>query len=159
MAAKRSAGLLLFRRTNGPLEVLLGHPGGPFWAKKDDGAWTIPKGEVDSGEPLDAALREFKEETNLLVAGPFIDLGEIRQKSGKHVQVWAAEGDPDLAEFRSNEFSLEWPPRSGRQQVFPELDRITFFPIDQARAKLLPAQREFLDRLVARLGEGSGSSP
>ncbi|WBY01719.1 NUDIX domain-containing protein [Ramlibacter tataouinensis] len=152
----RSAGLLMFRRTGDGLQVLLAHPGGPFWARKDDGAWTLPKGEVDDGEDAFAtALREFEEETGCAPAGPFVDLGEVRQKSGKRVQAWAFEGDFDPATLRCNLFELEWPPRSGRRQQFPEVDRAGWFAMPDARRKLLPAQHPFLDRLAQhRPGDG-----
>jgi predicted NUDIX family NTP pyrophosphohydrolase len=149
----RSAGILLFRRGAAGLEVLLVHPGGPFWARKDLGAWSIPKGEHDDDEaPLDCARREFAEETGTaLPEGELVELGEIRQKSGKRVAAWAAEGDLDPATVRSNTFELEWPPRSGRRQEFPEVDRAEWFGLDAARERLLPAQVEFLDRLAAAL--------
>ncbi|MGN6187674.1 MAG: NUDIX domain-containing protein [Conexibacter sp.] len=154
---KRSAGILLFRRTGGELEVLLVHPGGPFWARRDAGAWSIPKGEVDPGEDERAcALRELEEETG----GAFPDappdaltaLGEVRQKSGKVVVAWALEGDLDADAIVSNTFELEWPPRSGRMQAFPEVDRAGWFALDAAREKLLPAQAPFLDRLAELAG-------
>jgi predicted NUDIX family NTP pyrophosphohydrolase len=148
---KLSAGLLLYRRRSGDLEVLLVHPGGPFWAKKDDGAWSIPKGEYDAGEdPLEVATREFEEE--LGVAPPPVDaavpLGELRQPSGKRVSAWAVEGDAEVEDVRSNTFPMEWPPRSGRMQEFPEVDRAGWFDLDAARRKLLKGQVAFLDRLA-----------
>lgn len=151
-----SAGLLMFRRGAGGLQVLLAHPGGPFWARKDDAAWTLPKGEAAGGENAFAtALREFEEETGCRPAGPFIDLGEVRHKSGKRVQAWAFEGDLDPAALRCNLFEIEWPPRSGRRQQFPEIDRAEWFAPADARRKLLPAQRPFLDRLEHGLsGQG-----
>jgi predicted NUDIX family NTP pyrophosphohydrolase len=147
---KLSAGLLLYRRTNRDVEVLLVHPGGPFWAKKDDGAWSIPKGEYEIGEdPFEVAIREFEEE--LGVAPPPIDhalpLGDLRQPSGKRVTAWALEGDVDVAEVHSNTFPMEWPPRSGRVQAVPEVDRAGWFDLDTARRKLLKGQVGFLDRL------------
>jgi predicted NUDIX family NTP pyrophosphohydrolase len=144
---KRSAGILLFR--GAPPEVLLVHPGGPFWAKKDAGAWSIPKGEFDEGEePLDAALREFEEELgSALPSSDLVPLGSVRQKNRKEVLAWAAEGDLDPSTVRSNTFTMEWPPRSGRQASFPEIDRAEWFPVEVAREKLNPAQAEFLDRL------------
>jgi predicted NUDIX family NTP pyrophosphohydrolase len=148
-----SAGLLLYRRSVG-LEVFLVHPGGPFFAKRDDGWWTVPKGLVDRDEdPLAAARREFAEETGFaLPAGAeFIDLGSVRQKGGKVVRAWAVEGDCEPALLRSNTVTLEWPPRSGRRRDFPEVDRGAFFPLDEARRKILPAQAPLLDRLVERL--------
>jgi predicted NUDIX family NTP pyrophosphohydrolase len=147
---------VLFRRTaNGP-EVLLVHPGGPFWARKDLGAWSIPKGELDEGEdPLAAALREFEEETGTPApAGQAIGLGEIRQRGGKVVQAWALEGDLDAGAIRSSTFEMEWPPRSGRMQEFPEVDRAAWFDLDEARGRLLPAQVPFLDRLGREIGVG-----
>jgi len=150
----RSSGVLLFRRTDGEVQVLLGHMGGPFWAKKDDGAWSIPKGELDPGEdPRACALREFAEETGTTVPpGELADLGEVRLKSGKTVVGFAAEGDLDAAAIVSNTFELEWPPRSGRRQAFPEVDRAGWFGLEAARAKLNPAQAAFIDRLEALLG-------
>jgi predicted NUDIX family NTP pyrophosphohydrolase len=148
-----SAGILLHRRTPSGLEVLLVHPGGPYWAKKDAGAWTIPKGEIDPGEePLDAARRELAEETGLVAVGPFVMLQPVRQKAGKRVTAFACAGDCDAAGIRSNVFSLEWPPRSGRMQEFPEVDRAQWFSIPEARAKINPAQAAFLDELESRLG-------
>ena len=155
MAARgSSAGILLHRAGNDGREVLLVHPGGPFWAKKDDGAWSIPKGELDPGEdPRACALREFAEETGTtLPPGELADLGEVRLKSGKTVVGFAAEGDLDAAAIVSNTFELEWPPRSGRRQAFPEVDRAGWFGLDAARAKLNPAQAAFVDRLEALLG-------
>ena len=150
--AKRSAGVLVFRRVSGRLEVLLVHPGGPFWAKKDAGAWSIPKGEIDDGEdPLQAAKRELEEETGLKVEGEFIPLAPIRQRGGKLVLAWAVEGDRDAAAIRSNVFSMEWPPRSGRFADFPEVDRAAWFSIPEARTKLLPAQVPIVEELEARL--------
>src|SRR5690349_17308472 len=151
--AKRSSGILLFRRAaGGDLEVLLVHPGGPFWAKKDLGAWSIPKGEHDEGEDgLACALREFREETGTdLDAGELSDLGSIKQRGGKVVQAWAAEGDLDAGAVRSNTFTMEWPPRSGSMREFPEVDRAAWFPLAEARERINPAQAEFLDRLSAR---------
>jgi predicted NUDIX family NTP pyrophosphohydrolase len=148
---KQSAGLLMFRRTTGVIEVLLAHPGGPFWAKKDDGAWTIPKGDVEGGDLLAAAKREFVEETSLPLGEVFVELGEVRLKSGKRVHAWAFEGDPDLAQFASNTFALEWPPRSGNVQQFPEIDRVQFFALEDARRKLNAEQGELLSRLESCL--------
>ena len=147
---KISAGLLMYRRRAGHLEVLLAHPGGPFWTNKDDGAWTIPKGVLDAGEddPLTTAKREFEEELGTKPnAEECLSLGEVRQKGGKTVIAWAFEGDLDPATVQSNTFKAEWPPRSGRWQDFPEVDRAAFFSIDEARAKINPAQAEFLSRL------------
>ena len=149
----QSAGILLFRRTPAGPEVLLVHPGGPFWARRDEGAWSIPKGEHAEGEaPVDAARREFEEETGSLPPEPLVELGEVRQKSGKRVRAWAVEGDLDAGEVRSSTFELEWPPRSGRMQTFPEIDRAAWFDLDEARRRLLPAQVPFLDRLREHLG-------
>jgi predicted NUDIX family NTP pyrophosphohydrolase len=146
--AKLSAGLLMYRFRAGQLEVLLGHPGGPFFTNKDLGAWTIPKGLVDEAEDqLAAARREFEEETGTRPEGRFVPLGEVLQKGGKTVVAWAFEGDLDPAAIRSNTFQREWPPRSGRWQTFPEIDRAAFFSIEEARGKINPAQAEFLSRL------------
>jgi len=151
---QRSAGILLFRRRPHGPEFLLVHPGGPFFRNRDLGAWTIPKGEIDPGEdPLTAAVREFREETGFEPTGPFVPLTPIRQKSGKVVMAWAAEGDLDPAAVRSNTFRLEWPPRSGRMQEFPEVDRAAFFGIDEARRRINPAQAALLDELLAKLTE------
>jgi predicted NUDIX family NTP pyrophosphohydrolase len=148
---KLSAGLLLFRRRKS-VEVFLVHPGGPFWAKKDDGAWSIPKGECKDGEDaLAAARREFAEETGFALEGEPIPLGEIKQPGGKIVRAWALEGDCDASRIRSNLFSMEWPPRSGKLREFPEVDRAAWLPLDLARAKLLKAQLGLLDRLTAHL--------
>jgi predicted NUDIX family NTP pyrophosphohydrolase len=134
--------------------VLLVHPGGPFWAKRDDGAWSIPKGEYEDGEePQAAALREFEEEIGSALehVGELVELGDVRQKNRKVVSAWAAEGEVDAAAVRSNTFEMEWPPRSGRTQEFPEIDRAEWFPLGRARAKLIEAQVAFLDRLEERL--------
>ncbi len=154
---KRSAGLLLYRGAPGRLEVLLVHPGGPFWAKKDAGAWSIPKGEIDAGEePLTAARREFEEETGVAPPdGEAVALEPRRQAGGKLVMAWAVRGDLDPALIRSGTFSLEWPPRSGRQQEFPEVDRAGWFTLEQAREKILSGQVPFLDELV-RVTDASG---
>lgn len=151
-----SAGILAFRRSRG-LELLLAHPGGPYWRNKDAGAWSIPKGVVESGNLLACAKREFNEETGLTAAGEFIALKPVRQKSGKTVHAFALEGDFDLTGFASNEFEMEWPPRSGKRQRFPEVDRIAYFKLATARRKILPAQRAFIDELVNRLGEEPSS--
>ena len=154
----RSAGLLLFREApQGPpgVEVLLVHPGGPYWAKKDDGAWSIPKGEFsDDEEPLAAATREFEEELGRTVVGDYIPLEPIRQAGGKQVFAWAVRSDFDPSLLKSNTFSMEWPPKSGKQQQFPEIDRAAWFAIDAARRKILKGQAPFLDQLLARLREG-----
>jgi len=140
--------LLLYRFHERTLEVLLVHPGGPFWAKKDLGAWSIPKGEIAEGEdPLEAARREFEEETGFRPGGMFRELTPVRQRSGKIVRAWAVVGDCDSAAIRSNTFSMEWPPRSGRQQEFPEVDRAGWFDLDTAREKILDGQRALLDEL------------
>jgi predicted NUDIX family NTP pyrophosphohydrolase len=154
LMAARSAGILLHRSTPSGPEVLLVHPGGPYWARKDLGAWSIPKGEVDEGEdPRACALREFAEETGAHPpAGALDELGQVKQKSGKIVVGFALAGDLDPATVRSNTFVLEWPPRSGRTQEFPEIDRAEWFGLDAARAKLNPAQAELIDRLEALLG-------
>jgi predicted NUDIX family NTP pyrophosphohydrolase len=146
--SKRSAGLLMYRLLNGHPEVLLVHPGGPFWAKKDLGVWTIPKGEIDHGEaPLNAARREFQEETGFDSDGEFMPLGKIRQKSGKVVEAWAFAGncEPDL--LKSNLCSMEWPPQSGRLINVPEVDRAGWFALTDAKVKLIEAQWPFLERL------------
>jgi predicted NUDIX family NTP pyrophosphohydrolase len=146
--AKISAGLLLYRRRPGGPEVFLVHPGGPFWAKKDAGAWSIPKGEVDLGEDrLAAARREFQEETGVEIAGDFRALDPVRQPGGKLVHAWAVEGDCDAAAIRSNSFEMEWPPRSGRQQAFPEVDRAAWLDLASARVKLTKGQLPLLDQL------------
>jgi len=145
---KKSAGLILYRRTKQQLEVLLVHPGGPIWAKRDEGAWSIPKGEISTEEePLEAAQREFAEELGSSVQGALLALGSVIQKGGKVVQAWAVEGDLDVSSVKSNTFSMEWPPRSGREQEFPEIDRAAFFSLDEAKCKINPAQILLLDRL------------
>jgi predicted NUDIX family NTP pyrophosphohydrolase len=152
----KSAGLLLYRRRNGRIEVLLGHMGGPFWARKDERAWSIPKGEHPEAEDaLAAARREFAEETGTPPPdGPALDLGEVRQSGGKRVTAWAVEGDLDLASVKSNTFLLEWPPRSGRRQEFPEIDRGGWFDLDTARRKIVKGQVALVDRLEERLSGG-----
>ncbi len=146
-----SAGLLLYRHRGDVLEVLIGHPGGPLWARKDDGAWSIPKGEYTSGEdPWEAARREFAEEVGCPAPdGPRLDLGTIKQPSGKMLTVFAVGADLDTGNFRSNTFTLEWPKGSGRLQQFPELDRVAWLPIAEAAVKLLKGHRIFLERLAA----------
>jgi predicted NUDIX family NTP pyrophosphohydrolase len=152
---KVSAGILLYRRPPGGVELLLVHPGGPFWAKKDAGAWSIPKGEPAPGEDLlEGARREFREETGLALEGRFAPLPPVRQAGGKVVHAWAVEGDCDAAAVRSNSFRLEWPPRSGRMQDFPEIDRAQWFDLAAARGKLNRGQRPLLDGLERLLGEG-----
>ncbi len=154
-----SAGLLLFRHEAGALLVLLAHPGGPFWRRKDLGAWSIPKGELLAGEdPEAAALREFAEELGAAPAGPLVPLGTIVQRGGKRVHAFAAEGDFDVATMRSNTFAMEWPPRSGRMQSFPEVDRAEWFAPEVAREKLLPAQAELIDRLERTLTGTAGGA-
>lgn len=148
-----SAGILLYRRTGTGPEVFLAHPGGPFWAKKDDAAWSIPKGLVDDGEPPEAAAqREFAEETGVPLDMPLIALGEFRQPGGKIVIAFAAEGDLDPASVRSNTFTMEWPPKSGRTAEFPEVDRAAWFDLETAARKIHKGQRPILDALQARLG-------
>jgi predicted NUDIX family NTP pyrophosphohydrolase len=156
VARRRSAGIVLYRVADGSPEVLLVHPGGPFWAKKDLGAWSIPKGEYEPDEdPRAAALREFEEETGArLPRDELVELGPVVQKGGKEVTAWAAPGDLDAAAVTSNSFEMEWPPRSGRRQQFPEIDRAEWFTLDEARTKLVGAQVELLDRLVERVING-----
>ena len=148
--ARISAGLLLYRLTGTHPEVLLAHPGGPFWAQRDAGAWTIPKGLVDEGEDsLAAARREFEEETGVTPSGPYVPLGTVRQKAGKQVHAWAWEGNLDAGLIRSNPVTMEWPRGSGRWLEFPEIDRCAWFDLKSARQKINPAQAEFIDRLEA----------
>jgi predicted NUDIX family NTP pyrophosphohydrolase len=148
---KKSAGLLLYRLGSEGLEVLLVHPGGPFWAKKDDGAWSIPKGEFADGEdPLAAARREFEEETGARPSGEFIALSPIKQAGGKLVLAWAVPANFDPSTLRSNPFSMEWPPKSGKIRDFPEVDRAAWFPLEEARRKILKGQADFLDQLKAQ---------
>jgi predicted NUDIX family NTP pyrophosphohydrolase len=148
----RSAGILLYRRREGRVEVLLVHPGGPFWARKDDGAWSIPKGECDGSEdPEAAARREFAEETGAGLPGALRALTPVAQSRGKTVHAFAAEGDLDPASVRSNSVSIEWPPRSGRRATFPEVDRAAWFALDDARRKILQGQRPLFDELRERL--------
>jgi predicted NUDIX family NTP pyrophosphohydrolase len=153
MPKKRSAGILLYRIVGDNLEVFLVHPGGPYWEKKDDGSWSIPKGEFEAGEdPLEAAKREFQEETCFGVDGNFIELMPLKQPSGKVVYAWAVEGNIDAASIKSNMFSMEWPPRSGKEQSFPEVDKGGWFNILQAWEKLLKGQIGFLEELQKKLG-------
>jgi len=160
MAAPRSAGILLFRRRGGEIEFLLVHPGGPYWAKKDAGAWSIPKGQIeDEEEPRACAIRELEEELGAAPAldlEQLIELGSIKQKAGKTVEAWAAEADFDPVSLASNSFEMEWPPRSGKRQAFPEVDRAEWFALEAAREKILPAQAELLDRLLERLESEGG---
>ena len=151
MAKKSSAGLLLYRRRD-ELEVFLVHPGGPFWAKKDAGAWSVPKGEIGEGEePLQAAQREFTEETGFPIAGEFRALEPLKQSGGKIVHAWAIEADCDPSQLRSNLFSMEWPPKSGQTRDFPEVDRAAWFTTPEARKKILKGQIGFIDQLVGLL--------
>jgi predicted NUDIX family NTP pyrophosphohydrolase len=149
---KLSAGILLFRKRSSGLQVLLVHPGGPFYKKKDLGVWSIPKGEYSEGEdPLAAAKREFAEETSIKVEGDFLPLGSFKQPSGKTIAAWALEGDCSVADIRSNTFSMEWPPKSGRQQEFPEVDRADWFDLAEAQKRILKGQAAILDRLKSQL--------
>jgi predicted NUDIX family NTP pyrophosphohydrolase len=147
---KLSAGILVYRQQDDGLRVLLAHPGGPFWRNKDAGAWSIPKGEIAEGEDhLGAAVREFEEETGIGLSGDFLPLGEIKQKGGKVVRAWAHEAAIDARAIKSNTFEIEWPPRSGRRESVPEIDRAEWFDLEEARQKILPSQVPLLDRLVA----------
>jgi predicted NUDIX family NTP pyrophosphohydrolase len=149
---KVSAGLLMYRLYDGVLQVLLVHPGGPFWQYKENGAWSIPKGGINEGEnPLEAAKREFREETGFSSEGPFFPLKPIRQKSGKTVYAWAFQGDCDPARVRSINFEMEWPPYSGQMRAFPEVDRAAFFQLAEARRKIIPAQAAFITELLVKL--------
>ena len=151
--SKQSAGLLMYRRSARGLEVFLAHPGGPFFARKDLGAWTIPKGEPNPGEVLVAcALREFEEETGMKPEGELLELGEVQQAGGKRVAAWAFEGDFGERELRCNQVEIEWPPRSGKMRSIPEIDRAEYFTVEEARAKINPAQVALLERLLERLG-------
>ncbi len=155
---KKSAGLLLYREVSGRLEVLLVHPGGPFWAQKDDGVWSIPKGEIGDGEdPLTAARREFEEETGFSAEGEVIPLHTLRQPSGKLVHAFAMQKDIDASRVQSNTFDMEWPPRSGKYQAFPEVDRAAWFSLASARSKIVQGQAGFLSQLEAKLGRPPGS--
>ncbi len=154
--SKLSAGILLYRRRAAGLEVFLVHPGGPFWSRKDDGAWSIPKGEYAAGEdPLEAAKREFAEETGFPVEGQFAPLTPLKQPSGKTIAAWHSEGELDPNTLRSNMFEMEWPPKSGLKKEFPEVDRGGWFSPMDARRKLTPGQLPFIDDLLAQLGAGS----
>jgi predicted NUDIX family NTP pyrophosphohydrolase len=155
--ARRSAGLLIYRKADAGIELFLVHPGGPFWARKDTGAWSIPKGEYNDGEDaLAAAKREVEEETGVVLDGDFLPLGEVRQAGGKVVTAWAIESDIDETVVRSNTFSLEWPPRSGEIREFPEVDKGGWFSVAGAKAKLVKGQVALVDRLWARLGRAAG---
>jgi predicted NUDIX family NTP pyrophosphohydrolase len=152
---RRSSGILLYRRAGGGVEVLLVHPGGPFWARKNEGAWSIPKGEYGDGEEaLAVARREFEEETGMRPAGEFAPLGEVKQPGRKIVTAWALAGDFEVSQLRSNTFALEWPPKSGRMAAFPEVDRAQWFDPAEARRMILPGQVAFIDRLLALLQRG-----
>jgi len=156
MSRKHSAGLVIYRRRNAALEILLVHPGGPFWARKDLGAWSIPKGEFDPAseeDALSAAKREFEEETGYTASGEFVPLTEIRQSSAKIIHAWAVEGDFDASGVRSNTFSMEWPPRSGRIGEFPEVDRAEWFPIAEAKQRIVRGQLGFLEQLERLTGD------
>lgn len=154
--ARTSAGILMFRYTERGAEVLLVHPGGPFWAKKDLGSWSIPKGECREGEDVRAtAVREFEEELGSAVGGSFVPLNPVQQKGGKEVWAWAVEGNLDASRIRSNEFRMEWPPKSGRIQSFPEVDRAEWFSLETAAGKINPAQRAFLEELADELNVDS----
>jgi predicted NUDIX family NTP pyrophosphohydrolase len=156
IVAKKSAGILMFRQKNGQTEVLLAHPGGPFWKNKDAGAWTIPKGEIGDEESLAAAKREFFEETGFPVEGDFIPLKSIVQKNGKLVQAWAVEGDLETSLVKSNEFELQWPPKSGKRMMVPEVDRAEWFSVEDAVEKINPAQAALVRELESKLKGGSG---
>ena len=156
MAKKKTAGLLLYRGRDSGLEVFLVHPGGPFRRKKDNGAWSIPKGEVEEGEdPLNAAKREFQEETGFSIEGNFIALTPLKQRGGKLVCAWAVKADCDADAIKSNMFSMEWPPRSGKRQEFPEVDRAGWFTIDVAKEKILAGQLAFLEELQRTIAENN----
>lgn len=153
MSSKRSAGILVYRRRAAKLDVLLVHPGGPFWSKKDEGAWFLPKGEIEQGEDtLAAARREFREElgSDAPVTAP-LELGTVKNEGGKLIYAWALEGDIDLSSFKSNTFSMEWPPRSGKQREFPEVDRACYFSMQEAAKKIHSAELSFLHRLASSL--------
>jgi predicted NUDIX family NTP pyrophosphohydrolase len=150
--SKKSAGILLYRIKNKMLEVLLVHPGGPFWIKKDAGAWTIPKGELNENEePFDAAMREMKEETGIILKGNFIELTPVKQKGGKLVYAWAKEQDVDLLDIKSNEFEMEWPPKSGKKKLFPEIDKADWFDLKTAKEKMNAGQLPLIEELIIKL--------
>ena len=149
---KKSAGILLYRYHNNLPEVLLVHPGGPFWARKDMGAWSIPKGEFEPGEnPLDAAKRELEEETGIKAEGNFIELTPLKQKSGKLVYAWTLEKDIDPEDIKSNDFEMEWPPKSGKKKAFPEIDKAAWFNMDEARRKIIEGQSPLIDELETKI--------
>ncbi len=153
---KQSAGILVFRSIRNNVEVLLAHPGGPFWKNKDLGSWSVPKGEFDETESaLDAARREFQEETNIPLDGNFLELEPVRMRSGKTIYAYAIESDPDLSQFKSNDFEMEWPPKSGKMQLFPEIDRIAWFTIDVALTKINEVQTSFIRQLERHLSDNN----
>jgi predicted NUDIX family NTP pyrophosphohydrolase len=159
MAHKKTAGLLLYRIRDSAVEVFLVHPGGPFWAKKDEGAWSIPKGEfADDEQPLSAARREFQEETGFSMEGNFMALAPLKQRSGKLVYAWALEGDCDAGAIKSNLFSMEWPPRSGKRQEYPEVDRASWFTLESAKRRIVPGQIAFLEELQQILDSDAPTS-
>ena len=159
MAHKKTAGLLLYRIRDAAVEVFLVHPGGPFWVKKDEGAWSIPKGEfADDEQPLSAATREFQEETGFSMEGNFMALAPLKQRSGKLVYAWALEGDCDAGAIKSNLFSMEWPPRSGKRQEYPEVDRASWFTLESAKRKIVPGQIAFLEELQQMLDSDAPTS-
>jgi predicted NUDIX family NTP pyrophosphohydrolase len=154
---QRSAGILLYRTRDGNLEVLLGHPGGPYWARKDEGAWMVPKGALEEGESaLEAAMREFGEEVGPVPPGSPLPLATVRQNGGKLVEVFALQGEFDPADLVSNEVEIDWPPRSGRKQRFPELDRVAWMGLDEARRRILKSQQPLIEALAKRLGASCG---
>jgi len=159
MPRKKTAGLLLYRIRGSAVEVFLVHPGGPFWAKKDEGAWSIPKGEfADDEQPLSAAKREFQEETGFSMEGNFMALAPLKQRSGKLVYAWALEGDCDAGAIKSNLFSMEWPPRSGKRQEYPEVDRASWFTLESAKRRIVPGQIAFLEELQQMLDSDAPTS-
>lgn len=149
---KKSAGILIYKKVKDKLQVMLVHPGGPFWKNKDAGAWSIPKGEFnDNEEPLDAAKREFEEETGLTVSGKFLPLTPVKQKSGKLIYTWAVEEDIDVSSIKSNLFEMEWPPRSGKMKCFPEIDEACWFAVEEAKEKIIKGQFSFIEELIGLL--------
>lgn len=150
--SKKSAGILLYRTKNRIVEVLLVHPGGPFWIKKDAGAWTIPKGELNEGEePVEAAIREMEEETGIILKGNLLELTPVKQKAGKLVYAWANEQDVDPSRIKSNEFEIEWPPKSGKKKSFPEIDKAGWFDIKTAKEKINPGQLPLIEELIIKI--------